>query len=54
MGMCCGRKSTTAVTETWTVTYPDGTTKTKHTELGAKLAAAGVPGSTYVKTTSSS
>ncbi|MCZ7478907.1 hypothetical protein [Micromonospora sp. WMMC273] len=43
--MCGCRKAASG--KVYVVTYPDGTTKEKYSELGAKLAAAAVPGATY-------
>lgn len=47
--MCNCRKSKSATTATrYVVTYPNGATETKTSEVGAKLAAGRVPGSTWV------
>lgn len=44
--MCnCSKRSASGTV--YVVTYPDGTTKEKNSELGAKLAAAATPGATY-------
>lgn len=51
--MCCGnrggRVAGAANRDTWTVTYPDGSTVTKSSEIAAKLAAGARPGATWVK-----
>lgn len=51
--MCCGnrvvraRQASTA--DEWVVSFPDGTTTVKSSEVSAKLAAARVPGATVSK-----
>jgi hypothetical protein len=59
--MCCG--NTIAATygasggseqTGWIVTYPNGITETKATEIAARLAAALVPGAKYGKAGSAS
>lgn len=46
--MCNCRKNKAATTATkYLVIYPDGTTDTKTSEVGAKLAAGKVPGATW-------
>lgn len=51
--MCCGNRVVqarkTASAEEWIVTFPDGSTVTKASEVSAKLAAARSPGATVAK-----
>lgn len=58
--MCCGNSVATTYGTSgageptgWTVTYPNGATETKTTEVAARLAAALVPGAKYAKAGSS-
>lgn len=46
--MCNCRKNKTSNTATrYVVTYPNGSTETKTSEISAKLAVGKIPGSTY-------
>jgi hypothetical protein len=55
--MCCGNNivatygagSSGEEPTGWVVTYPNGVTETKQTEVAARLAAALVPGAKYAK-----
>jgi len=54
--MCCGNtiarnygQAGDSQQTGWVVTYPNGATETKTTEVAARLAAALVPGAKYVK-----
>lgn len=54
--MCCGNKVVkdygpggAASSTGWVVTYPDGKTEVKTTEIMARLAAARVPNASYAK-----
>ncbi len=46
--MCsCSKKKGASVTTKYVVTYPNGSTETKTSELAAKLAAGKMPGAKY-------
>jgi len=54
--MCCGRTVVTnqaarrvATPTGWVVTYPDGKSETKTSEIAARLAAGRVTGATYAR-----
>lgn len=49
--MCNCRKNRAAKGATYTVTYPNGATETKSSEVAAKLAAGKVPGATWKAST---
>lgn len=58
--MCCGNKiardygpAGSSEQTGWVVTYPDGKSESKNTEIAARMAAALVPGATYKRAGSS-